>query len=202
MKKGYKSLITILSMLFLFSSLSFAQVLWEDNFSDTATDPGCLMDVGWMYYDESDGLAGAIVQQTAGETAFLQTGNFSSFVGAVVMQSNGCPEIDTADSDRGHDLLVDSSKGAPNSEILFNAGTADEKSISYSPPAPGGGRLESGLEVIQIDLLQGDDTINIESTPSESTVTINGGLGSDVFKVGVNASTGAEQNLNLIDGTE
>jgi len=108
----------------LLSSSIFAQevgdILWQDDYSDTATDPGCLIDVGWMYYDESDGLAGAIVQQTAEGTAILQTGNFSSFVGAVVKQSNGCPEIDTADSERGHMLLVDSSKGAPNSEITFN----------------------------------------------------------------------------------
>ena len=124
MKASYKSIISFVGMALLVSSLSFAQevgdILWQDNYSDTATDPGCLMDVGWMYYDESDGLAGALVQQTAEGTAFLQTGNFSSFVGAVVKQSNGCPEIDTADSDRGQMLLVDSSKGAPNSEITFN----------------------------------------------------------------------------------
>ena len=94
------------------------------------------------------------------------------------------------------------SVGITSSKILFNAGTVDEKAITYAPEAPGGGRLESGLEVIQVDLLKGDDVVNIESTPPESTVTINGGLGSDIFKVGVDASTGVEQNLNLIDGTE
>lgn len=124
MLTSYKTIISFVGIALLVSSLSFAQevgdILWQDDYSDTATDPGCLMDVGWMYYDESDGLAGALVQQTVEGTAFLQTGNFSSFVGAVVKQSNGCPEIDTADSDRGHDLLVDSSKGAPNSEITFN----------------------------------------------------------------------------------
>lgn len=125
MKTSYKLFVSLIgiAMLFLSSSI-FAQevgdILWQDEYSDTATDPGCLVDVGWMYYDESDGLAGALVQQTAEGTAFLQTGNFSSFVGAVVKQSNGCPEIDTADSDRGQMLLVDSSKGAPNSEITFN----------------------------------------------------------------------------------
>ena len=124
MQTSYKSIISFVGMVLLLSSFSFAQdvgdILWQDDYSDTATDPGCLMDVGWMYYGESDGLVGSIVQQTAGGTAFLQTGNFSSFVGAVVKQSNGCPEIDTADSDRGHMLLVDSTKGAPNSEITFN----------------------------------------------------------------------------------
>jgi len=120
MQKSYKSLITLIGMMLLFSSFSFAQVLWEDNFGDTAIDPVCLMDVGWMYYGENDGLAGAIVSQTDEGTAFLQTGNFSSFVGAVVMQTNGCPEIDIVDEVRGHMLLVDSSKGAPNSEITFN----------------------------------------------------------------------------------
>lgn len=124
MKTNYKSLLLLLGSFLLMAGLTFGQevgeTLWEDRFEDTATDPGCLVDVGWMYYDESDGLAGAIVSQTDDGTAFLQTGNFSSFVGAVVMQSNGCPEIDTADSDRGHMLLVDSSKGAPNVEITFN----------------------------------------------------------------------------------
>jgi len=125
MKTSYKLFVSLIgiAMLLLSSSIlaqEVGDILWQDDYSDTATDPGCLMDVGWMYYDESDGLAGAIVQQTEGGTAFLQTGNFSSFVGAVVKQSNGCPEIDTADSDRGHMLLVDSSKGAPNVEITFN----------------------------------------------------------------------------------
>jgi len=124
MKKGYKSLITLLSMMFLFSSFSFAQevaeILWEDNFNDTATDPSCLIDVGWMYYGENDGLFGSIVEQTDEGTAFFQVGSFGGVLGAVLFQSNGCPEIDTADSERGHMLLVDSSKGAPNIEITFN----------------------------------------------------------------------------------
>lgn len=125
MKTSYKLFVSLIgiAMLLLSSSIiaqEVGDILWEDDYSDTATDPGCLMDVGWMYYNEDDGLAGAIVQQTAENTAFLQTGNFSSFVGAVVKQSNGCPEIDTADDARGHMLLVDSSKGAPNSEITFN----------------------------------------------------------------------------------
>lgn len=123
MKKGYKLLISSLSMMLLFSSFSFAQevgeILWEDNFNDTATDPGCLLDVGWMYYGPEDGLSGSIVEQVD-DKAFLQVGSFGGVLGAVLFQSNGCPEIDTADSDRGHDLLVDSSKGAPNVEITFN----------------------------------------------------------------------------------
>ncbi|MEN8192799.1 MAG: T9SS type A sorting domain-containing protein [Bacteroidota bacterium] len=120
MKTIYKSIIALL----ILSSAVFAQevgdILWQDTFDDYDADSACLKDVGWMYYGEGDGLSGSIVKQTPEGAAFLQTGNFSSFVGAVVMQSNGCPEIDTADSDRGKMLLVDSSKGAPNVEITMN----------------------------------------------------------------------------------
>jgi len=124
MQKGYKSLVALISMMLLISSFTLAQevgaVLWEDNFNDTATDPVCLQNVGWMYYGEGDGLAGSIVSQTAEGKAFLQTGNFSSFVGAVVMQSNGCSEIDIVDEERGHRILVDENNGSANSEITFN----------------------------------------------------------------------------------
>lgn len=137
MQTSYKTLISLIgTLLLLLSSTFFAQevgdILWQDKFEDTATDPGCLVNVGWMYYGESDGLAGAIVEQTSSFTAFMQTGNFSSFVGAVVMQSNGCPEIDTADAVRGHELLVDSSKGAPNVEVLFNVNFKKIESSFFS----------------------------------------------------------------------
>ncbi|MBX2869657.1 MAG: DUF4347 domain-containing protein, partial [Acidiferrobacterales bacterium] len=92
--------------------------------------------------------------------------------------------------------------GLTNQEILFDLGRASQGSIAYSPVGAGGTPVDSGLEVIQLDLLQGDDVVRIESTPTESTVTVNGGLGSDILNVGVNAATGVETNLNDIDGTE
>ena len=123
MKTSYKLFVSLIGItMLLLSSSIFAQevgeILWEDDYSDT--DLGCLMDVGWMYYGENDGLFGAIVQQTPEGKALLQVGSFGGVLGAVVKQSNGCPEIDTADSERGTMLLVDSSKGAPNVEITFN----------------------------------------------------------------------------------
>jgi len=137
MKTSYKLFVSLIGItMLLLSSSIFAQevgeILWQDNFNDTATDSACLVDVGWMYYGVSDGLAGSIVKQTAEGTAHLQTGNFSSMVGAVVMQSNGCPEIDLVDEERAHKLLVDSSKGAPNSEITFNVNFKKIESSFFS----------------------------------------------------------------------
>ena len=137
MQTSYKTIISLIgAMLLMMSSTFFAQevgeILWQDKFEDTATDPACLKDVGWMYYGENDGLSGSIVQQTDEFTAFLQTGNFSNFVGAVVMQTNGCPEIDINDPVRGHMLLVDSSKGAPNVEVTFNVNFKKIESSFFS----------------------------------------------------------------------
>jgi hypothetical protein len=157
MLKSYKSIISFISMLLLISSFSFAQevaeTLWSDSFTDTATDPVCLKDVGWMYYGESDGLAGSRVEQTAEGTMLLQTGNFSSFVGAVVAQTNGCPEIDIVDEVRGHNLLVDSTKGMPNSEITFN--------INFK-------KLESSFFAVSMRMVQRDTSETYpDSDPTE-----------------------------------
>ncbi len=137
MKASYKTIFFLIAaFMMLTSSAFFAQevgeILWQDKFEDTATDPACLKDVGWMYYGENDGLAGSIVQQTDEFTAFMQTGNFANFVGAVVMQSNGCPELDIVDPVRGHKLLVDSSKGAPNVEVTFNVNFKKIESSFFS----------------------------------------------------------------------
>ncbi len=99
------------------------------------------------------------------------------------------------------DAAIPDVVGLTDAEILFDVGMASQNSITYSPVVAGN-KLDSGLEVIQIDLLNGDDVVFVESTPTESTVTINGGLGSDTFSLGVSAATGAEENLNKIDGTE
>lgn len=95
------------------------KILWEDHFEDTATDSGMHKDVGWFYYSESDGLAGAIVKQIDGK-AFLQTGNFSNLVGAVVASTNGVPFLNEDDDAATHRALIDSNKGAPNQEVTFN----------------------------------------------------------------------------------
>lgn len=123
MKNSNKLSIIFLLLFFLASTSIFAQevgaILWEDHFDDTATDSIMRQDVGWFYYGENDGLAGAIVKQVDGK-AFLQTGNFSSFVGAVVASSNGVPFLDENDEAASHRALIDQNKGAPNQEITFN----------------------------------------------------------------------------------
>ncbi len=85
--------------------------------------------------------------------------------------------------------------GIRSEAIFFGPG----KSIEYSP-----GGADSGLEQIKVDLLQGDDVINVESTPQNTTVAVNAGAGSDTFNVGVSLNDGGattEANLNGLAGT-
>ncbi len=123
MNKMNNILFTMFILFFITSSAIFSQdvgdILWQDNFEDTATDSIMHNDVGWFYYGENDGLAGAIVKQVDGK-AFLQTGNFSSFVGAVVASTNGVPFLDEEDDEATHRALIDQNNGAPNQEITFN----------------------------------------------------------------------------------
>ena len=59
--------ILMILLIFITSSSLFSQevgdILWQDNFDDTETDSAMHQDVGWFYYDESDGLSGAVVKQ-------------------------------------------------------------------------------------------------------------------------------------------
>ena len=123
MKQGNKLSIIFVVFLFVMSTSVFAQevgkILWEDHFEDAATDSAMHQDVGWFYYSEHDGLAGAIVKEIDGK-AFLQTGNFSSLVGAVVASTNGVPFLNEDDEVTTHRALIDSNKGAPNEEVTFN----------------------------------------------------------------------------------
>jgi FlgD Ig-like domain len=120
----HNRLYLIMILLIFISSISLfsqevGEIMWEDHFDDTATDTAMHQDVGWFYYSENDGLSGAIVQQVDGK-AFLQTGNFSNFVGAVVASTNGVPFLDEDDDDATHKALVEQNKGGPNQEITFN----------------------------------------------------------------------------------
>ena len=123
MQQHNKFSILMILLIFITSSSIFSQevgdILWQDNFDDTETDSAMHQDVGWFYYDESDGLSGAIVKQVNGK-AFLQTGNFSSFVGAVVASTNGVPFLDPEDDDATHKALIEQNMGQPNQEITFN----------------------------------------------------------------------------------
>jgi len=65
-------------------------VLWQDSFDDD--DPPALKNVGWIYYGEEDGLSGSVVEQRSGEL-FLQAGSYGGLVGAVIVETNGVPEI-------------------------------------------------------------------------------------------------------------
>jgi len=64
--------------------------LWQDTFSDN--DVPARENVGWNYYDERDGLSGAIVEQQDGGL-LLQTGSYGGMLGAVLAETNGVPAI-------------------------------------------------------------------------------------------------------------
>jgi hypothetical protein len=141
----------------IFSGTIFAQevgeILWEDHFEDTETDSAMHKDVGWFYYDEADGLAGAIVKQTEDNVALLQTGNFSSLVGAVVTQTNGVPFLDPEDEDATHDALVLNNYSHPNQEITF--------SINFK-------KIESSFFTVAARLVQRDTSESLpDSDPTE-----------------------------------
>gem|GEM_PF-1206109 len=82
---------TLMTLLFL-PIIAKAQgpVMWQDLFEDD--DPPALKDVGWIYYGEGDGLSGSVVEQRSGEL-FLQAGSYGGLVGAVIVETNGVPEI-------------------------------------------------------------------------------------------------------------
>ncbi|MBI1932289.1 MAG: T9SS type A sorting domain-containing protein [Ignavibacteriales bacterium] len=114
---------SMLIFIFLISAnFTFSQevgdILWEDHFEDMS-DTAMHNDVGWFYYSENDGLMNAIVKQADGK-AFLQTGNFANFVGAVVASSNGVSFLNEDDEEATHKALIEENKGQPNQEITFN----------------------------------------------------------------------------------
>ena len=65
-------------------------ILWQDIFEDD--DLPALKNVGWVYYGPEDGLTGSVVEQRTGEL-FLQAGSYGGLVGAVIVETNGVPEI-------------------------------------------------------------------------------------------------------------
>jgi len=174
-RTNYGMLLFLGIFLFFFMGSALAQIvgdiLWEDHFEDTAEDTAMHLDVGWFYYDESDGLAGAIVKQTEDNVALLQTGNFSSLVGAVVTQTNGVPFLDPEDEDATHDALVLNNYSDPNCEITFSVNFKKIESSFFSVATrlvqrdtseslPDSDPTEEGAYVVFISPLTNDITIS------------------------------------------
>ena len=94
-------------------------MLWQDNFNDTATDPFGLVNVGWLRFDASVGLFGASVMQVDSELV-VTSGNFAGLVSVGILQSNGVPFINPSDSAGTHTaLLRDPPYGSPDEVITF-----------------------------------------------------------------------------------
>jgi outer membrane protein OmpA-like peptidoglycan-associated protein len=60
--------------------------------------------------------------------------------------------------------------------------------------------IDSGLEILRVNLRRGDDTLNIDGTPPLTAVTIEGGEGNDIIGVGA-LQDGTPTNVNGILGT-
>lgn len=102
------------------------QMLWMDDFSDTATDSAGLANMGWIRFSEADGLTGSAVRQDTtadGSNGYLymQQGSFG-VIGAVVAQTNGVPVLDIATAEgfaSTRQMMVDNNFSEPNEEITF-----------------------------------------------------------------------------------
>jgi hypothetical protein len=94
-------------------------VLWEDHFEDE--DPPAQKNVGWLYYGESDGLVGQVVEQRVIEgngVLYIKSGNYQ-IVGVGLVETNGVPEVDPNDLAKTHRLLVANNYSSPNQLTTF-----------------------------------------------------------------------------------
>ncbi|MCA9735801.1 MAG: T9SS type A sorting domain-containing protein [Deferribacteres bacterium] len=103
---------------------------WEDNFSDTATDPDLWQNVGWFYYGPNDGLIGQEVRQVNDEAYILQ-GNYAGLVGAGLIETNGVAKLDTADEAATKELLVANNYSHPNQVIQCKLNIQKMKASSW-----------------------------------------------------------------------
>ncbi|MDZ7372904.1 MAG: T9SS type A sorting domain-containing protein [candidate division KSB1 bacterium] len=94
-------------------------ILWEDHFEDD--DPPAFKNVGWLYYGESDGLVGQIIEQRSIEgngVLYIKSGNYQ-IVGVGLVETNGVPEVDPNDLNKTHRLLVANNYSSPNQVTTF-----------------------------------------------------------------------------------
>jgi hypothetical protein len=125
MIKSYRVNRVIISLMFLLFivSISSAQtvgdIMWQDLFEDYAEDSVLHKNVGWFYYGQGDGLFGQITKQTPDNIAYIQTGSYGGAVGAAIIQTNGVPELDSADVEGTREAIVLNNYSNPNQEITF-----------------------------------------------------------------------------------
>lgn len=91
-------------------------LMWSDDFEDE--DPPAAKNVGWLYYGESDDLTAAVVEQRQGEL-FLQQGSYGGLLGAVIIETNGLPQVLWEDEDSTKTLLLKNDYSNPNQVISF-----------------------------------------------------------------------------------
>ncbi|MBN1480854.1 T9SS type A sorting domain-containing protein [candidate division KSB1 bacterium] len=109
----------VLLMPLLLWAQSVGDILWQDNFNDE--DSLARYEVGWFYYDESDNLMGAVVEQREGALYFKQ-GSFG-ILAAVVAGTNGVPALETDENDEltedTKQDLISNDFSSPNQEGTF-----------------------------------------------------------------------------------
>lgn len=119
MFKRITILVAILALMTCFIGSSNAQLLWQDNFNDTATDPFGLVNVGWLRFDATVGLVGSSVAQVDSELV-VTSGNFAGIASIGIIQSNGMPFVDPTDTTATKAaILTDPPIGSPNVTITF-----------------------------------------------------------------------------------
>ena len=128
MLKRFTTFVGILAVLVTLTGNVSGQVpnlLWQDNFNDTAQDPNGLfgifdgMGVGWLRFTASVGLFGSSVLQIDNELV-VTSGNFAGIASVGIIQSNGVPFINPQDSSGTHAaLLRDPPYGSPDEVITF-----------------------------------------------------------------------------------
>lgn len=120
MLKQLTMLVAILAITVCLTDRAAGQnLLWQDDFNDTATDPFGLVNAGWLRFDASVGLFGASVMQVNDELVVM-SGNFAGIASVGIIQSNGVPFINLADSAATHAaLLRDPPYGSPDEVITF-----------------------------------------------------------------------------------
>ena len=92
-------------------------ILYQDDFSDTASDPDGFFDIGWIRFGPAQNLTNSIVEQRD-DALYLQMGSFFGLLGAVVAQTNGLPKYIFGDPDTKADLIANNFS-EPNQVFRF-----------------------------------------------------------------------------------
>lgn len=157
------------------------EVMWADNFNDQ--DSLAHYEVGWFYYDASDGLMDALVEQRNGALYFRQ-GTFQ-ILGVTLAGTNGVPFLETDEhgdwTEETKEALKENNFSGPNQECTFQLTFQSITSSWFIAPTrmiqdddlTDSNPQESPSYLIFISPLEG--IINLAKTPQEPLVLLDPG---------------------------